>query len=190
MDIVGNKEMARQYIDKAKLLNPSYANLYNMSQHTYLWARDFDKALEESQKLFYLDKKEAVYYWMNFKVFLLQDRMPGAVNAYAKIWNVNYPNVNTNFIEKIYTEAGKEGFLRLVASDYKKIRGIEKTHPEMDIAELYALINEKDSAIVYLEKSFGKEAACTWIKYDPFLRDLKTDPRFIALLRKMNLADD
>ncbi|MDF1550358.1 MAG: helix-turn-helix domain-containing protein, partial [Bacteroidales bacterium] len=189
MDIIGNREMARQYIDKALILNPNYPNLLWHSCFYYVREGRYDKALVESNKLFYLNKEEEAYYWRNFKVWLLQDRMQEAVEAYARIWNIQYPNVNANFIEKIYKDAGKEGFIDFVINTYKKITNIDDL-PELALAELYALINKKDSAIICLEKSFEKEAACVRIKDDPFLRDLKTDPRFIALLRKMNLADD
>ena len=189
MDVIGNREMARRYIDKALILNPNYPNLLWHSSFYYVREGRYDKALVESSKLFYLNKDEKAYYWRNFKVWLLQDRMPEAIEAYTKIWNIQYPNDHTDFIEKIYKDTGKEGFIDFVINTHKKITNIDD-QPELYQAEFYALINKKDSAIVYLEKSFGKEAACARIKDDPFLRNLKTDPRFIALLRKMNLADD
>ncbi len=186
MDVIGNSEMARRYIDNAKLLNPSYDNLYSMSWHSYLWGGDLDKAMEESNKLYFLNRNEVAYYWRNFQVRLLQDRMPEAVEAYIKYWKVTFPNNDTSFIEDIYMKTGKEGFIRFVASAYKKNVGLK-----LDLVELYALLNEKDSTIMYLEKLFeAEEAKRSWIKCDPFLKDLKTDPRFIALLRKMNLADE
>ena len=189
MDIIGNREMARQYIDKAIILNPNYPNLLWHSCFYYVREGRYDKALEESNKLFYLNKDEEAYYRRNFKIWLLQDRMPEAVETYAKVWNLHFPNDNTNFIDKIYKEDGKEGFIGFVINNYKKISNIDD-QPELKIAELYAFINEKDSAKVYLEKSFGNEASCARIKDDPFFRDLKSDPLFIALLRKMNLAED
>jgi TolB-like protein/AraC-like DNA-binding protein len=188
MDVIGNREMARQYIDKALVLNPNYPNLLWHSCFYYIREGRYDKALVESHKLFYLNKEEKAYYWRNFKVWLLQDRMQEAVEAYAKIWNIQYPSVNTNFIEKIYKDDGKEAFIGFVINNYKKITDIDD-QPELCLSELYALINKKDSAMICLEKSFVEEAACARIKDDPFFRDIKSDPRFIALLRKMNLAD-
>jgi TolB-like protein/AraC-like DNA-binding protein len=189
MDIIGNREMARQYIDKALILNPNYPNLLWHSHLYYVREGRYDKALEESKKIFYLNKDEEAYYRRNFKIWLLQDRMPEAVETYVKIWNLHFPNVNTNFIDNVYKEDGKEGFIGFVINTYRKITDIDD-QPEWDLAELYALINKKDSAMICLDKSFGEEAVCARTKDDPFFRDLKTDPRFIELLRKMNLADD
>ncbi len=188
MDVIGNREMARQYIDKALMFNPNYPNLLWHSYFYYVREGRYDKALVESNKLFYLKKEEANFYWRNFKVWLLQDRMPEAVEAYTRIWNIQFPDVNANFIEKIYMDAGKEGFIDFVINNSNKITIIDD-QVWLYLSELYALINKKDSAMICLEKSFGEEAACARIKDDPFFRDLKIDPRFIALLRKMNLAD-
>ena len=190
MDVTGNREMARRYIDKALMLDPNYPILHFASYRYYVREGRFDKALEESQKFFLLEKDEMAYYTRNFKVWLLRDRMQEAVEAYIKLWNVQYPDVKANFIEKIYNDAGKVGFIGFVINNYKKNPDLKLGHPELDLAELYALINERDSAMVYLEKSFGKEVDCARIKDNLFLRNLKTDPRFIALLQKMNLADD
>lgn len=190
MDVTGNREMARRYIDKALILNPNYPILLWHSCYYYIREGRYDKALEECNKLFYLDKNEAAYYRRIFEIWLLQDRMPEAVEAYIKRWNVLYPNVNGNFIEKIYQDNGQEGFINFAINTYKKTPDIETNHPDLDVAELYVFINEKDSALVYLEKSFGKKIDCARIKDNAFFRDLKTDPRFIALLRKMNLTDD
>lgn len=190
MDVIGNREMARRYIDKALILNPNYPILLWHSYHYYVREGRYDKALEESNKLFYLEKDEAAYYRRNFEIWLLQDRMPEAVEAYIKRWNVQNPNVNGNFIEKIYKDAGKESFIDFVINTYKKNPDIKTNRLEVDIAELYALMNKKDSAMVYLKNSFGKRIDCVRIKDNPFLRNLKTDPRFMELLQKMNLADD
>lgn len=185
MDVIGDGETARQYIDKAMQLNPSYANLYQMSFHSYLWGEDFDNALDESYKVFCLDKNEAAYYWREFKIRLLQDRMPEAIDAYVEYRKLLFPNDDTSFIEKLYANSGKEDFIRFVVNAYKKNIGIR-----LDVAEFYALLNEKDSAMSCLENSFEGRADYAWIKYDPFFGDLIAEPRFITLLRKMNLANE
>ena len=59
-----------------------------------------------------------------------------------------------------------------------------------DIAAFYSIINEKDSAITYLERSFesgngGLVRALGEREFD----NLRSEPGFKALIKKMNLED-
>ena len=59
------------------------------------------------------------------------------------------------------------------------------------IAEAYALRGAQDEAFEWLEASYReRDTGMIWLKNDPFLKNLHADPRWSAMLRKMNLADD
>ncbi len=58
-------------------------------------------------------------------------------------------------------------------------------------AEAHAFRNEPDEAFAWLETSFRqRDAGMMLLKCDQLFRNLHTDPRWLPLLRKMNLADD
>ena len=60
--------------------------------------------------------------------------------------------------------------------------------PYIYIASLYADLGEIDQAFEYLEKCYEKrDLSLSFIKIWPLSQLLRTDPRFIALLRKMRL---
>jgi len=49
---------------------------------------------------------------------------------------------------------------------------------------------EVDQAFAWLDRAYSqKDAALYEIKYDPFFKNLKFDPRYKAFLRKMNLPE-
>ena len=57
-------------------------------------------------------------------------------------------------------------------------------------AGFFALIGEKDSAFYWLERFYRDPSGeLSWIRSDPGLDNLRDDPRFKALLKKMNLAE-
>jgi tetratricopeptide (TPR) repeat protein len=57
-----------------------------------------------------------------------------------------------------------------------------------DIATFYALAGEKDRALEWLEKAFvGRDQELPYLRCNPCFDDLRPDPRFRELLRKMNL---
>jgi tetratricopeptide (TPR) repeat protein len=65
------------------------------------------------------------------------------------------------------------------------------TNNLQDLAELYALADERDLAFATLDKSVARhETGIVWLKVDSYFANLHRDPRWAALLRKVNLADD
>jgi TolB-like protein/Flp pilus assembly protein TadD len=71
---------------------------------------------------------------------------------------------------------------------------IAKYHHSMayQIAQVHAWRGEADEAFTWLDRAYVQHDSglADYIKYDPFLRALRPDPRYTALLRKMNLPID
>ena len=58
------------------------------------------------------------------------------------------------------------------------------------IAALYANRNELDRAFVWLGRACEvHDGWMIWFPWDPLLKNLRGDPRYKALLRKMNLPE-
>jgi hypothetical protein len=59
-----------------------------------------------------------------------------------------------------------------------------------EIATVYAWRGEKDQAFEWAGRAYvQRDTGFTWIKIDSNFRNLRDDPRYKALLRKMNLPD-
>ena len=59
-----------------------------------------------------------------------------------------------------------------------------------EIARVYAFREEKDHAFEWLDRAYEKrDEDLYFIKGDPMLKHLEGDPRYMALLRKMNLPE-
>ena len=58
------------------------------------------------------------------------------------------------------------------------------------IAEVYGFRGEVDNAFEWLDKAYAqRDSGLTWIQGDPLLRNLTSDPRWDAFLRKMDLSE-
>jgi TolB-like protein/DNA-binding winged helix-turn-helix (wHTH) protein/Flp pilus assembly protein TadD len=58
------------------------------------------------------------------------------------------------------------------------------------IAKVYAWRGEKDKTFEWLERAYmHKDTGLTWLKIDPDFRSLRDEPRYKALLKKMNLPE-
>jgi len=69
--------------------------------------------------------------------------------------------------------------------------GYAHTRP-FDIAEAHAWRGEKDAAFEWLERAYAQHQGglAAIVKTDPFLKSLRGDPRYAALLRRMKLPVD
>lgn len=59
--------------------------------------------------------------------------------------------------------------------------------PVYRIAAFYVLLGQKDQAFEWLEKAYHDDSAwLIWLKVDPSMDPLRSDPRFKELLGRMN----
>jgi len=59
------------------------------------------------------------------------------------------------------------------------------------VAQAYAWWGESDAAFDWLERArLGRDTGVRYVKYDPFLKSLRSDPRYAAFLVRMKLPPD
>ncbi|MDD4108885.1 MAG: hypothetical protein PHH93_09210, partial [Prolixibacteraceae bacterium] len=197
MIIIGNNEEARKSINKALEIDPNYPNIITYNIGVYSREGNYDKVLEQRTKLLRIDKDTLTNAYLNFIVYLRQNKMNEAVEEYKKnislyLKAINkdtafyYHNIDIHIIDSIYARSGKEGFLRFVI-DIEKAAGSSPA----TIGQFYAMVNEKDSALTCLEKAYEDFPGSTiYIKENEEYKKYHSEPRFIELLRKMNLTDE
>ena len=67
---------------------------------------------------------------------------------------------------------------------------IAKRHKEnaCEIAEVYAFRNQSEEAFEWLDQAYAnRDDGLIFMKVEPLLKSLHNDPRFAALLKKLNL---
>jgi adenylate cyclase len=65
----------------------------------------------------------------------------------------------------------------------------QKTN-QYEIAEVYAFRNQPDEAFEWLDRGYAQHNdGLILTKIDPFLKNLRSDPRYDAFLKKLNLPD-
>jgi len=86
-----------------------------------------------------------------------------------------------------YAISGKKDEALRTTEQLKEISG-QRYVPAYALAIVYAELNEKEQAFQWLEKSYqAHEGYVTILKIDPFLDNLRSDPRFADLMRRVGL---
>ncbi len=186
MDIIGNNREARNYIDKAIELHPTLPILFWHSHYYYYKEGKFDKAFVELDKEFLLNNNKQSYLKNSFFLYLAQYKFSQAIFEYKKLSDLIYSSESVSFLT---SNTAKSDSIKTI----RKIIEIERNHgaSHYEIAKYYAVIDDKNATLNFLEKSFEEgEGAIARMKYERVFNNIKSDPRFILLLKKMNLADN
>ena len=80
------------------------------------------------------------------------------------------------------------GFRKLMEYRIFLHRNDYELNAEYVYASDYAFLGEKEKALDSLEKAFDKRAfLMAWVKADPIFDSLRSEPRYQAILKKMEL---
>jgi tetratricopeptide (TPR) repeat protein len=98
-----------------------------------------------------------------------------------------YVSLDSDSWKTIYAKSGWHGVLRQQL-ERKKLEEKNGYFPYWDMATIYAELGEKDLAFVYLEKCRQKrQLYMLWLRIEPKLDPLRSDPRFEDLIRRVGL---
>jgi DNA-binding winged helix-turn-helix (wHTH) protein/tetratricopeptide (TPR) repeat protein len=153
--------------------------------------RDYDTALQESEK-FHLENKSNPQAARAYATFLYHK------SEYAKVIEIG---------ERILgTEQGRNSFAwySLLHGAYQKSLQQDKAEENLRLLEgltakdskaryslamNYAELGRVDEAVKLLEDCYAtREERMTWINVEPRFENLRTDPRFVELLKKMRFV--
>jgi adenylate cyclase len=149
-------------------------------------ARRYDEAIAQLQKTLTLGRNFADTNYFLFEAYANRGLHQEAVAAYARQKQLDgEPATEVAAFREVFARESWPGFLQL------RIRSLEaQGQPDCDeIASFYARVGDLDRAFTWLEKSYaGRSARLTHLKVDARYDNLRADPRFADLLRRVGLG--
>jgi tetratricopeptide (TPR) repeat protein len=148
-------------------------------------ARHYDQAIAQLQKTLKIGKNFADTNYFLFEAYANKGQYREAVEVYARQKRLEgEPEQAVDAITAAFARDSWPGFLR------QRIGVLEaEPHPvPEEIASFHARLGEPDRAFFWLEKSYTyRSARLTLLKVDPRYDNLRADPRFADLLRRIGL---
>jgi len=177
---MGRHEEAIAEIDRAHELDPLSPLVSYMKAYILFYARKYERSIEQCQQMLEMDPNFTMPYTGLGKAYLQKGMYDEAIKALQKVGADSYLGL-------AYGLAGKRnealGILEEMVEQWR--RGNSRAFP---ITRIYVGLGENDLALDWLEKSFERnEPRMIELKVDPFFDSLRSNPRFKALLKKMNL---
>jgi tetratricopeptide (TPR) repeat protein len=151
-------------------------------------ARRYDEAIEQLLRTVELDPHYPVTYWILGLLYRITGRYDLAITAGEKGVNLSGGSpLMRAALAHTFGKAGRAADARHVLDDLTELAKHKYAAPHF-FAGIHIGLGDNDRAMEYLEKSWDER--CHWLIYlhiDPSVDDLRTDPRFDDLLKRVGL---
>lgn len=186
----GREQEALAEINRAHQLDPSSPIISTVVGFVHLAARQYDDAIATCKKVAADNPPFAMAHSCLARAYLAKRMYVQEIEetkAYSQLSGDRYESHFASALEQGFRSAGWKGALtqgiksRLAQrkSDY---------FSAFEIAELYADLGTKDEAFQWLNTAYReREANLVEIKTDFYFDSIRSDPRFVELLRKVGL---
>jgi serine/threonine protein kinase/tetratricopeptide (TPR) repeat protein len=166
---------------KAVELDPLSSFYNSMLGYTYYYQRDYSHAIEQQNKTLEIDPNHAGAVWCIAQAYEQMGNYKQAVEQSAKFEQLRGNNSRAKNLREIFEKSGHAGILR----EYAKISEAAGYH--YGAATSYAMLGEKDAAFAALEQAAAAGNHIDTLKLDPALDNIRSDPRYADLLRRIGL---
>jgi TolB-like protein/DNA-binding winged helix-turn-helix (wHTH) protein/TPR repeat protein len=181
--ILGRFDEALQLVRRAVDLDPLNADSWERLGEIKYFTGQLDQAPADFKKALELNPNVLAAHKVLCQIYLMQRPQ----DALSEIELVRYDLVRASLYPLAYYALGREK-----ESDTALSELITKYHASSayQIAEAYAFRNQSDEAFEWLERAYAqRDSGLIETKVDPLLKSLHNDPRYAALLKKLNFPN-
>jgi TolB-like protein/DNA-binding winged helix-turn-helix (wHTH) protein/Tfp pilus assembly protein PilF len=176
-------------MQQARQLDPLSTILNDDLCRMLYFARRYDEALAQCQANLDLNPNSAREYWMVGDVYAAKRMNSEAISAFLKALQVlNAPARMVTATKSGAEKSGIEGYWKALVH-FAPENVAKGNLTDFDAAVAYSYAGETDEAITWLEKAVeGHNFGVAYLGVDPVFDRLRSEPRFAALLKRINIA--
>ncbi len=121
------------------------------------------------------------------EVYERNGQFPEAITAFQKARQLENNPLILGKLGRVYARSGKRAEALKLVDELKELSKRQYVSSNF-IAEIHAGLGERDKAFEWLKKSFEERSiGILFLKNDPLWDDLRSDPRFTDLVRRIGL---
>jgi DNA-binding winged helix-turn-helix (wHTH) protein/tetratricopeptide (TPR) repeat protein len=169
-------------------LNPTNLRINSLQAWRMFYARQPKQAIEQLRKTLEMDPNYFHAHIILANTYELNGMYEECIAEHLQIESRGGSGQEKiNDLKQAYTAAGWKGFWRKKLEQMLEGSG-RKPGFQKDLGIVYARLGEKDRALACLYKAYEEhDTWLVWIKVAPFYDNLRSDPRFTELVRKVGL---
>ena len=194
---LGRHAEAIEEMHKAIALDPFSAPVQSFLGRTYIWARQFDRALAQFRKSAELFPGFAIDHERMAQLYAFLGRSADAISEDTKARMFSGEDAKSalkkeNALERALTADGSPGYWKKMLELTQMTDNPPETYQSpFGAAILYAHLGQKTKALDSLENAYRQRSlAMTEIAIEPAFDSIRGEPRFQDLLRRVRLEGE
>jgi len=175
---------------KALELDPLSPFLLTRLAFGYYLTRQWDRAIEQVHKTLEIDPHYAMAYLIFALICVEAGKLDDVIRTAERIGELaGLDSAGLGIQSLAHARAGRTEEARKLLADSQELAHAKNQHiPPIAIALVYFELGEKDKGFDWLEKAVEeRDGMILGLHAGPLFDPIRSDPRFHALLRKMNL---
>ena len=164
----------------------------NSSICLYL-TRDYDGSIERVRMILQRDPDNGFFHFFLFQNYSKKGMYKEAIQELEKAAGLyGFPETAAR-IQRAFAVSGYQGAIRQWVKEMEHLQATNQAFVPGNLAAAYTILGDKDRAFYWLEQAYehremvGADGGVFFLKSDPMLDPLRSDPRFKDLLRRVGL---
>ena len=155
---------------------------------TLINARQYDEAIRQLRKTIQMDSNYHLAHNALGSAYMQKGMYPDALAEFQTANNLRGSGDSVVGMAKVHMALGNKVEAQKILDELKQTADQSENGP-LQIAKVYNALDDKDHAIEWLEKGYERRSfGMFFLKVDADFDNLRSDPRFTELLRRMNLT--
>jgi tetratricopeptide (TPR) repeat protein len=186
----GKFDQAIKTMQRAVELDPVSRAIISDFGEVLYFARQPDRAIEQCRKALEMDPDFVNALMIQGLALVQVERHAEAVATFQKAMELSGDRSKLAALGGAYAAAGKKNEALGIIDELKELSGQRYVTPYA-FAVIFACLDMSDDTFYWLQKACDEHAAdMIYVKVDPFLDNVRSDPRFDALLREVRLGGE
>ena len=188
LNMMGRYDEALQQRQRAYELNPLWVQTLVEISWVYRDMRNYPRALEYIQRAIEREPNYAFPYMNRGMVLELQGHLQEAVPDFEKAASLAHSPMIYGFLGRAYAQAGRRSDSLNVLIKLKELSSHRYVDPVPFIA-IYAGLGDNDRAFHWMDKAYWERDYFLVTLKSPNWDELRSDPRFQAIYKKVGLPE-
>lgn len=172
-----------ELLKRAQELDPASPAVYEFQAYVAAMSNQPELAVSAAQKAYDLDPANGPILLAYARLATGSDYQEAETLLKQSIARERTPFA-LSYLAIVCARTGRRAGALQLADEVKKMGERQYVSP-YNVAAVYAALGEKDLAFAWLEKAYADQSEdIPFLDYDPFMNDLRSDPRLADILRR------